>query len=447
MTTEHSTSHSMNDLESPRGNPTYPVERPTRRFQALLLFAGFVMIFTCIGFNQSFGIFQEYYTSPESPILDARGRDALVSVIGSLGGGLTWSGGILVNPLLERATSRQVKWIAASGTVLLSLGLLGASFATRVWHLYLTQGLMYGLGSATYYFPFMALTPLFFDQNRGFAMGIVLAGAGVGGLTIAPVLRLLITKYGVSWALRIFSGFSLSTGLLMCTIIRKREGLARNARTRVDSGLAKRGTFIFQSLAAFLQAGGQVIPQFYMASYSISILHYPLTTASLFISIYSGVNSLSRVIMGALADRLGRQNTLIFGVACSAISVLGLWYNAPRDRFISFVVFYGIYAGGYNALLPTTIAEVYGDRNYSSVNGFVQFVRGLGNFAAAPIAGTILGTYARGQGAAQRNVDGLQAKYNYVVIYNGLLLVAATACVLQVRWLHAKEKGEWKWKA
>ena len=44
----------------------------------------------------------------------------------------------------------------------------------------------------------------------------------------------------------------------------------------------------------------------------------------------------------------------------SGISVFALWYDAARARFIAFVVFYGILAGGYNALLPTTIAEVYG---------------------------------------------------------------------------------------
>lgn len=32
--------------------------RPTRRYQAVLLFAGFMMIFQVIGINQTYGIFQ-----------------------------------------------------------------------------------------------------------------------------------------------------------------------------------------------------------------------------------------------------------------------------------------------------------------------------------------------------------------------------------------------------
>jgi MFS family permease len=123
---------------------------------------------------------------------------------------------------------------------------------------------------------------------------------------------------------------------------------------------------------------------------------------------------------------------------------LALWYDAPRARFISFVVLYGIYAGGYNALLPTTITEIYGIQNYNSVNGFIYFTRGLGSVLGAPIAGVILRSNA---GGLQPGIGILKKKYNDVVIYDGLLLVSASFCVGYVRWLDAREKGVWIWKA
>lgn len=109
---------------------------------------------------------------------------------------------------------------------------------------------------------------------------------------------------------------------------------------------------------------------------------------------------------------------------------------------------YGVYAGGYNALMPTTITEIYGVENYARVNGAVYFVRGLGSLLGAPVAGLILGSHTRGGGAGAGPAGALlRARFEHVVLYDGLLLFCAGMCVAYVRWLDARDKGAWKWKA
>ncbi|KAL5528409.1 hypothetical protein ACEPAF_7545 [Sanghuangporus sanghuang] len=103
---------------------------------------------------------------------------------------------------------------------------------------------------------------------------------------------------------------------------------------------------------------------------AIFILH-----GSLLLALNNAVNSVARVVMGYLADRVGRQNTLIVSVLLSSVSVFALWYDTPQARFITFVVLYGVLAGGYNALLPTTLTAVYGVQNYDVVNGSIYFSR------------------------------------------------------------------------
>lgn len=73
---------------------------------------------------------QEFYTSPQSNIKDALGQDALVSLVGTIGTGLTWSGSIFVNPMIAR--TKNIKLITLSGVVIMSLGLILASYSTRV---------------------------------------------------------------------------------------------------------------------------------------------------------------------------------------------------------------------------------------------------------------------------------------------------------------------------
>ncbi|EPQ60098.1 MFS general substrate transporter [Gloeophyllum trabeum ATCC 11539] len=420
------------------------------------------MIFQVIGINSIYGIFQEMYTSPRSTVKDAIGQDAFVSLVGSIGTGLTWSGGIVVNPLIAR--TKDVRWITVSGVVIMSLGLILASFSTRLWHLFLTQALLYGIGSSAYYFPIISLTPPYFDRHRGFAMGVILSGSGIGGLVLAPVLRILLDRYGVGWTLRILGLWNLAVGLPTACVIRKKASLFRTAsgsrpvgQAGLNMNLVKRGAFLWQSLGAFLQASGNVVPLYYMTTYSTSILSYSSSAGSLLLAMNNAVNSVSRVLMGVIADRVGRQNTMILSVFLSGLSVFAFWYDASRVRFLLFVVSYGIYAGGYNALVPTTIAEIYGVENYSSVNGVIYFIRGLGAIFGAPIAGVILGSHQRSGSLSSQNaislrymmatLGSLKTKYNEVVIYDGVLLLSAAFCVLYVRWLDARDKGGWSWRA
>ncbi|KAF7305587.1 Monocarboxylate transporter [Mycena chlorophos] len=402
-------------------------DRPTRKYQTLLLLAGFMMITHIIGINTSFGIFQarpEFYTSSSTNISAARNNDAVVSLVGTLGSGLTWSGGIFVNPLMSRFANLRI--LTLLGAFIMSLGLFLAAYSTTLWQLFLTQSILYGVGSSIYYFPLMTVAPTFFDRHRGFAMGCILSGAGVGGLIFAPVIQLLLDNYGVRTTLQVLAGWNIA------------------GRSRLNMALVKRGTFVYQALGALLQAAGNSIPIYYLSAYSISVLSYSSSTGSLFLAINSAVNSVSRILMGVLADGVGRQNTLITGAFLSSLAVFALWYDAARPRFIAFIIVYGIYAGGYNALIPTTITEIYGVENYTRVNGAIYFIRGLGSLLGAPVAGLILGTHSRG---ATVPGDALRGRFERVVVYDGVLLLCAGLCVSYVRWLDARDKGRWNWKA
>lgn len=133
-------------------DPDYP--RPTRLYQCALVFAGFMATFQTIGANQTYGIFQaspsagrlrqflyellyeryffeqEYYTSPGSKIVDGPGQYALASLVGTIGGGLTWSGSILVSLIISKGFDLCL--MCLTGSALMSLGFILASFATRV---------------------------------------------------------------------------------------------------------------------------------------------------------------------------------------------------------------------------------------------------------------------------------------------------------------------------
>lgn len=54
------------------------------------------------------------------------------------------------------------RWVLFFGTVLISAGLILASFSTQVWQLYITQSVMHGMGAALLYIVIIKLMTYFF---------------------------------------------------------------------------------------------------------------------------------------------------------------------------------------------------------------------------------------------------------------------------------------------
>jgi len=135
-------------------------------------------------------VFQEYYLSESqdvlipSPAFQASPPTALLAFVGTLCYGLTWAGGILVNPVISRiehgnsdSTPSKRLWrrraITISSVLIMSIGFILASFSKSIWHLLLTQGFVAGMGMSLLYFPVLAPAPEYFANHRATAMDFV----------------------------------------------------------------------------------------------------------------------------------------------------------------------------------------------------------------------------------------------------------------------------------
>ncbi|KAE9370424.1 monocarboxylate transporter [Stipitochalara longipes BDJ] len=431
--------HSIQDEETsfPPAASSNDLHPTTPRRQLLVLISSFLTICITIGLNQSYGVFQSYYTSPSQTMLPvSTSSSALTAFIGTLGSGLTWSGSLLINPILARLNVQGTKLLCIIGVLCMSLGLGLASLCSQVWQLLLTQGLLYGIGSSLLYFPILSVAPEYFTAHRGSAMGFILSGAGVGGLVFSPLVRALISSVGPRWTLRTLAFLVFVVSLPIAATAAPSRFVGRRP-THIDIKLAMKPSFLFSVGAGFLQAGGNGLPLTFLAEYSV-VLGYSAGFGATLLAVSNGVNSISRVMTGFAGDRFGRQNTLILTVVLCVISVLGFWLGSVsggnKVLWIVFVVLYGITGGGYNALFPTTVAEVFGLQAYASVNGFIYFVRGLGTMFGSPIGGKILGESKLGN-------------YRNVVLFDAALLGGAMFCVIGVRCWDAVDRRTWKWKA
>ncbi|KAI1391063.1 major facilitator superfamily domain-containing protein [Hypoxylon trugodes] len=447
----------------------------SRRKQATVLVSAFTTIALTIGYNQCFGVFQEYYLSPSQDVLSPAPSSAptpptaLLAFVGTLCYGLTWAGGILVNPVISRIETQTwtlnnpstrvwrkrilrlltPRTITISGVLVMSAGFALASFSTKIWQLLLTQGFLVGWGMSLLYFPLLAPAPEYFTSHRATAMGFILAGGGAGGLVFSPVIRALLSSVGGRWTLRIYAVFNLIAGLpIAWAVPRSRFSNVSNTETperrntHVSRALAMKPIFLFSVVAAFLQSAGAQLPLSFIPSYTV-ILGQTSSKGANLLAVSNAINSVSRVLTGYAGDRLGRQNTLVLTLLVAACSVFAFWLTSVMaattsssfSLWLAFITLYSVSAGGYYALFPALIAEVFGIRQYAAVNAFILFVRGLGTMFGSPVGGQLLGGPEEGTGA-----------YASIAYWDGALLMGATVCCFGVRWADGKGKG-WKWIA
>lgn len=79
--------------------------------------------------------------------------------------------------LLHRFPNHR-RYFTVAGQIITVIALIGASFASKVWHLILTQGVLYAVGGSLLYFPTVAFLDEWFIKRKGFAFGVMWAGAG-----------------------------------------------------------------------------------------------------------------------------------------------------------------------------------------------------------------------------------------------------------------------------
>ncbi|KAH8283546.1 hypothetical protein KR018_005490 [Drosophila ironensis] len=132
---------------------------------------------------------------------------ALITNLNSLA--LNFSG-LLIGPAIKSFKPRNV---AACGCLLVSGGLALCAFASRSWHFIAGYsgcvGLGLGLISPS---TFMAISS-YFSSRRGRAVGVSLAGAGLGQVLIPHLVRYLLENHGFRYAVLAMSALSL-TGLI-----------------------------------------------------------------------------------------------------------------------------------------------------------------------------------------------------------------------------------------
>jgi MFS family permease len=421
-----------------------------------------VIVFTCCGINFAFGVYQAFYESLAqehgSPFEGA--SPAQIDLIGTISIALMTIGAPFVIAWAKCFSPQLVSFV---GGIVFGLSLVLASFGTALWHFQLTQGLLLGLGTSLSYMVSVTIAPTWFTARRGLAMGIILSGTGVGGLVWAPAISTCNDRLGFRDTLRLtgalsFALISAASGAMAwepSTRARIQTEAASSGRVNallrvplVDMRVARTRKFVAYALGGLFQSAVYYVPVFFFAAYART-LGYSDTAGANFVALSNACNAIGKVIIGYAADRLGRLNTLFVTTLLSAAVTLGFWFpstlggvdSTSQGLFVTFAIFYGIFASAYVSLFPTSLVELFGAQNFSSVNGALYMIRGMASIVGTPVGGLLI----------RNTATHLSPKsYEGMTLLVSSLLFAATVAVLWARFeaaIRPDGTANWKWRA
>jgi len=341
--------------------------------------AAFVAMFVSYGVAYSFGAFFK----PMALEFDAaRGETAVVFSLTVF----VWSmSGSLAGHLADRFGPRIV---VSVGALVMASGLILTAFIHRLWIGYLTYSIGVGTGIATAYVPMVAVVGGWFLKRRNTAMGIAVAGIGCGTVAVAPLAAALISRFGWRTTDIVF-GIVAGSFLIGCAAAVERPPIhVVPSQINVREAI-RTPTFGLLYLNSFLSSLALFVPFVYLPAFAHDRGTSEVAAAAL-VGAIGGASVVGRLGLGALADRFSvifLLKTCYFVLAVSfAIWLVGSSYLV----LVAFALVLGAGYGGFVALSPAVIAELFGVRKLGTMMGLLYTSGGVGALLGPPLAGMIV---------------------------------------------------------
>ncbi|HET9568337.1 MAG TPA: oxalate/formate MFS antiporter [Vicinamibacterales bacterium] len=293
------------------------------------------------------------------------------------------------------------------GVLVTGLSWILAAQASSLTMLYLTYGLLGGIGTGIVYVGVIGHMVQWFPDKRGLATGLVAAGYGVGALlTTFPIATVLrestyedaLTRFGLVFGI---------VGLVAAQGLRRPDAawqIAWNQRARaggspsttsVDlSPIQMLGTRIFWLMFVMMTmmstTGLMVTSQ--MGAFTrdfgmASVLVWGLPLLPLALSLDRITNGATRPFFGWVSDRYGRENTMLIAFALEG-TAMTLWLLS-REHAVLFVLLSGLVFFGWGeifSLFPSTLTDTFGTKHATANYGCLYMAQGVGSVLGGPVA-------------------------------------------------------------
>lgn len=298
--------------------------------------------------------------------------------------------------------------VALTAGVLYGLGVFLASFADAgIGILYVSYGLLGGIGIGLGYIVPIATLVKWFPDRRGFITGVAVAGFGGGALLTAPLARILVRDVGLFETFAVLGVLYLVMVVGSAMFLRNppedwrpagwappEGGEAASAgRSGIDFDL--RGALsawqwyaLWAILFLNVTAGIAIISE--ASPMAQEITGVEAVVAAGVVSIISVGNAIGRFLWAWLSDLIGRRSVFLTMYLLQAVLFVLL---AQVDAYFLFAaiafLIVSMYGGGFGTM-PAFAADYFGARNVGKIYGLMLTAWGFGGVLGPLLISTVV---------------------------------------------------------
>lgn len=364
--------------------------------------------------------------------------DSTINLMSSLNTGFLFSSGPIVAGFCIQFGCRTVIFW---GSLVSALMFIMTVYSPSVYLAIAAYGIVGGISYGMMYLASLIVIPEWFDQKKGIATGICMAGSGLGSVVLTPLIEYLNTHYDWRMTMSVCAALLLQCcvcGSLMMPLNSKPKSSTKNPkdpyanfnsqnlqvvqsytgsvlslshidhpndrhpflRMLIDVGyeiinvklLWQNWKMLLIALSNFFVFVGYFAPMLYISKI---MEKNNLGDSSKTMVIVGMINIVFRMFFGFIADRkiISPINLNTF---CVGLCTLGFYLYAMVLQYTTmktyiWVVIHSIGMAGMNSLTTMYLCDLVGVKCFANATGIVNLFRGIGCFIGPYIAGVIAG--------------------------------------------------------
>ncbi|XP_017764486.1 PREDICTED: monocarboxylate transporter 10 [Eufriesea mexicana] len=321
------------------------------------------------------------------------------ALVGSLTIGTTFFlspiSGILTDKIGIQTTTFLGGALASGGMFLSSI------LSSKVTLLYLTYGVMYGLGASLAYTPSLAILGHYFKRYLGLVNGIVTAGSSVFTTLMPYLIEVILRRFGLEGTLRFLA--MLTAVVMACAILFKpiplnsvprdklksKSNLKTCLRQVVNVSIWRKKRYVVWASSIPLALFGYFVPYVHIGKFVETV--FKDADGKLPIMCIGITSGIGRLLFGYIADLPRVNRILLQQISFLSIGILTMLLPVTPSFMVLLLISLamGLFDGCFISLLGPIAFDICGREGATQAIGFLLGMCSIPLTVGPPIAGLL----------------------------------------------------------
>lgn len=307
------------------------------------------------------------------------------------------------------SNTRKIFTICVAG---MGISYASYSLATEIWHMYISAAFVGTFSCGAVAMPVSIIIANWFEKGRGTAMSIALAGSGIGGTIITPILNNIIQTGGYSKAFLIFGLAMIIVEVPVALFVMRPHpedmGLkpfgadSEDKPDKSSKKVAKKS--VVQLNVTLTELKKQPFFYVYMfgvfamcicgygslAQLSASLTDtYDANFSASIISFFLLVLTPAKISLGWIYDKFGSKFGTVYVMSIYAIAFLMLAFIDSRPLMYIMAICFSIGVSSGTVSPSVVTAATFGNKDYGAIFGFVNMAAMFAMVVGSPAIASV----------------------------------------------------------